>query len=260
MKNITSTSVLCLAIGLTVWPLRAFAQDYVDQETTSGDEYAAAPGGEEQAVHDAKAYELQHEQSEVMQNQLDQLRSQLSELQRQTEESQRQTEAMTGDSGKGSLTTEDYADSVPRNWQETLDAYKNGGSVGGVVNDMQQRFDAEEEDLAAKSTSEATKLNLDEGVKRSLNGSALNAEAYKSSVERVEKLKSLQDQIGGAKTIKEINDLQARIQIENGMLTNELIRTQSMNAMLQQTEYAKAYQSVKDMEIEIDSAGDNSAD
>jgi hypothetical protein len=29
-----------------------------------------------------------------------------------------------------------------------------------------------------------------------------------------------------------------------------------MNAMLQQTEYAKAYQSVKDMELDVDTIGD----
>jgi len=256
MKKITGISSALLALGLGVSPFQAQAQDFVDDGTTQNAEDIADAGADGQAVHDAKAYELQREQAEVMQNQLDQLRSQLSELEKQTDEARQQREAMTGNSGKGDIATADYADSIPRNWQETLDAYKNGGKVVSVVNDMQQRFDSEEEEQASKSNQEATRFNLDQGVKRSLNGSALNAEAYRSSVDRVEKLKALQEQIEGATTLKEISDLQARIHIENGMLTNELIRTQSMNAMLQQTEYAKAYQSVKDMEIDVDTIGD----
>jgi CMP-N-acetylneuraminic acid synthetase len=97
---------------------------------------------------------------------------------------------------------------------------------------------------------------MDQGVLRSLNGSAINASSYNASVERIDRLKQLQGKIDDASTLKEIVDLQARIQIENGLMTNELIRTQSTNAMLQQFEYANAYQSVKDMGLREDANKD----
>lgn len=260
MNYMRTLSIALLAVSMAPAAATVHAQDYVDANgasVASTDGNPAMGGGNgEQAVHDAKAYGLQQEQARTMQDQLEQLRSQMSELQKQTDEARRQNEAITGSSGKGQLATGDYKDSAPRNWRETLNASASIGPVSDTANDMKQELERQSQELANASDEESAEKSMELGVMRSLNGSALNATSYNASIDRIDRLKQLQEKIDNASTLKEIVDLQARIQIENGMMTNELLRTQSMNAMLQQTEYANAYQSMKDMAIRSDSNAD----
>lgn len=259
MKRTHGVSASLLILGLACTG-SVHAQDYVDSTaaTVESNEDRTLGGGNggEQAVHDAKAYDLQQDQARTMNSQLDQLRSQMAELQRQTDEAKRQNEAITGSSGKGGINTGDYTQSVPRDWRESLNAYSGVPSIRDTAFEMKIELDRQSEELAKASDNDAAKQSMDQGVLRALNGSAINAGSYNASVDRIERLKQLQKEIDGASTLKQIVDLQARIQIENGFMTNELIRTQSNNAMLQQIEYANAYQSMKDMAIRSESDND----
>jgi type IV secretion system protein VirB5 len=258
MKRAHNIPTALLALGLASASSIAQAEDYVDSTGASvqpEDGRVGGGGGGEQAVHDAKAYDLQQEQAKTMTAQLDELRNQMTELQQQTGEAKRQNEAITGSSGKGQIDTGDYAKSIPRDWRETLNA-SAGGAIGDTAQEMKKELDRQSEELANASDDDYLNKSMDQGVLRSLNGSAINASSYNASVERIDRLKQLQGKIDDASTLKEIVDLQARIQIENGLMTNELIRTQSTNAMLQQFEYANAYQSVKDMGLREDANKD----
>jgi type IV secretion system protein VirB5 len=260
MTRAHSIPAALLALGLASTSSIAQAEDYVDSTGASvqpedGRVGGSAGSGGEQAVHDAKAYDLQQEQAKTMTAQLDELRGQMTELQQQTSEAKRQNEAITGSSGKGQIDTGDYAKSIPRDWRETLNA-SSGGAIGDTAQEMKKELDKQSEDLANASNEDYIGKSVDQGVLRSLNGSALNATSYNASVERIERLKQLQEKIDDASTLKEVVDLQARIQIENGLMTNELIRMQSTNAMLEQFEYANAYQSIKDMAVRENSEKD----
>jgi len=258
MKRAHSIPAALLTLGLASAGSIAQAEDYVDSTGSSvqpEDSRVGGGAGGEQAVHDAKAYDLQQEQAKTMTAQLDELRNQMTELQQQTGEAKRQNEAITGSSGKGQIDTGDYAKSIPRDWRETLNA-STGGAIGDVAQEMKKELDKQSEELANASDNDYMNKSVDQGVLRSLNGSAINASSYNASVDRIERLKQLQGKIDDASTLKEIVDLQARIQVENGLMTNELIRMQSTNAMLEQFEYANAYQSVKDMAVREDSEKD----
>lgn len=258
MKRAHNISAALLALGLASAGSIAQAEDYVDSAGASvqpEDGRVGAGASGEQAVHDAKAYDLQQEQAKTMTAQLDELRSQMTELQQQTGEAKRQNEAITGSSGKGQIDTGDYAKSIPRDWRETLNA-STSGAIGETAQEMKRELERQSEDLMGTSDDGYINKSIDQGVLRSLNGSAINASSYNASVERIERLKQLQGKIDDASTLKEIVDLQARIQVENGLMTNELIRMQSTNAMLEQFEYANAYQSIKDMAVRGESETD----
>ncbi|BDU18564.1 type IV secretion system protein [Dyella sp. GSA-30] len=250
-KTVLKATTLCLLFASAI---PGHAQDYVDNTTSPP---SGGGAGGEQAVHDAKSYQEQQAQTAVLQQQLADMAKQLDELKQQTGEVKKTNDAVTGSSGKGDIQTQDYGDSIPRNWKETLDAYKGGGRVEQLATDIGNKLNDDEKELDGKSSKDAAMYSLEEGVKRSTNGSALNAQAYESSVARIEKLKQLQAQIDKTSSLKEVADLQARIQIENSMITNELVRTQSFNGMLMDTEYAKAYQSVKDMDMDDDKEGNS---
>jgi type IV secretion system protein VirB5 len=260
MKRTHGISAAMLALGLAATGSAAQAEDYIDSNganvQTTDDRAIGGGGSGEQAVHDAKAYDLQQEQARTMEAQLAELRSQMSELQQQTEEARLQNKAITGSSGKGQISTRDYAESVPRNWRDTLNAFESVDAIGNTAREMKQELDRQSAELANASDEESVNKMVEQGVMRSINGSAINATSYNASVDRIDRLKQLQGKIDETSTLKEIVDLQARIQIENGMMTNELIRMQSTNAMLQQTEYANAYQSMKDMAIRSDTQDD----
>ena len=61
---------------------------------------------------------------------------------------------------------------------------------------------------------------------------ALNAQTYDDSGARFQRLNQPMGQINSTTDMKSIGELQARIEIENGMLLNELIKLQSMNALI----------------------------
>ena len=63
-------------------------------------------------------------------------------------------------------------------------------------------------------------------------GVAANAMVSQKSSKRFDRIATLMQRIDSATDPKAIADLQARIQIEQTMLQNELIRAQAMNAMI----------------------------
>jgi type IV secretion system protein VirB5 len=216
------------------------------QEETLG----STQGGT-QEVHDQEAFDqraAQHvDQQKAMADQLRQLQEQLDTL-------NAQKDAMTGSSNKGAIATEDYAESVPRDWRETLDAQNNGGKVSDLGKAIRDK--AIDDSQSTGDIKADVQKNIGNGFDGAINGQALNAAAYEASTKRVESLKKLQDQIDSTKSIKEAADLQARIQVESSLINNELVRTQSMNGMLQQSEYVRAYQSMRrDLEHDKDSVG-----
>ncbi|TCV94758.1 type IV secretion system VirB5/TraC/TraE/TrbJ family protein [Luteibacter rhizovicinus] len=169
------------------------------------------------------------------------LRKQIDALEKQKAAIEEQTRAMSGHSAKGALEAGDYAKDIPTNWRETLEAYKNNDTVKSLIQAMREVADPPSEELTDK---ERAKIETKAGTDRAMNGAALNAQIYQNATQRIKALDNLRLRIDEASTAKEIADLQARIQIENALLTNELIRTESLNALFMQNEYAQAYKSV----------------
>jgi type IV secretion system protein VirB5 len=225
---------LVLALAGTGMTVTAHAQSETTQQELQNvyDESAAAQR-DRAYIQSAGQHE---EQQAAMAEQLQKLKDQLDTL-------NAQKDAMTGSSGRGAIVTQDFAESVPRDWRETLDAVNNGGKVSELAKSIRDKL---EDDMKPSGDAFADgKKNLQAGFDSAVSGQASNAAAYEASTKRIETLKQLQMEIDGTRSAKEIADLQARIQVESSQINNELVRTQSMNGLLQQAEFARAYQSMK---------------
>lgn len=164
-------------------------------------------------------------------SQYQQMVAQLTQLQNQLKQAQQQYESLTGSRGLGGILSEDYTQSVPRNWRETLSAMESGGSIAQLtksIADQASQLDDAHFDGVLNDVTESMRA----GLENDASAQALNAQVYDSSGDRFQRLEDLMGQINSAQDMKAISDLQARLQIETGMLTNELIKLQSMNAMI----------------------------
>lgn len=158
--------------------------------------------------------------------------------------SQEEKEATTGPRGMSALarTPESY---IPLNWQETLALMEEPGSgLGGLAEQIRQRASKLDEAYFA-NVDPALKADLDREMRGAAAGIAMNATVYDASEMRQEKLNELADRIEEAEDPKAIWDLQARIGVENGMLLNELIRLQSVNAMVENQHRLNAQQTTQ---------------
>lgn len=155
---------------------------------------------------------------------------QLRTLHSQLQQAKQQYEAITGSRGMGGLarTADNY---IPSDWRGTL-AQMQGGQIGQI---------AEQIKSSASHLSNPYYVSVDGQVKETLDGrmtdaanaQARNAHVFDQTKARQQRLNDLANRIDGAADAKAIADLQARIAAENGMLMNELVRLQAMNAMVE---------------------------
>jgi type IV secretion system protein VirB5 len=170
---------------------------------------------------------------------------QLAELQAQLKQAEQQYAAITGGRGMGGLSRENFTQNLPTTWQETLNAMDGGGKVGQLANQIKSAasllengdFEGVAEDVIG---------NLDKSMDRAANGQALNAQVFEGSGARFQRIQSLMDQVDSAADAKAAADLNNRIAAENAMLMNEMIKLQSMNAMLASQQQVAAQQRVQE--------------
>ncbi|MES2404026.1 MAG: type IV secretion system protein [Pseudomonadota bacterium] len=170
---------------------------------------------------------------------------QLEQLKAQLDEAKQQYASMTGSRGLGAIDTENYNAHIPTNWHETLAAMQNGGQVGALANQIKNE---------ASELGQPQFANVDATVMQALTthlnddatAQALNAQTYDDSGARFQRLTELMNQINSTTDMKSIGELQARIEIENGMLLNELIKLQSMNAVIDNNRRVQQQQETQD--------------
>lgn len=176
--------------------------------------------------------------------QYEQMVEQLKQLQAQLDQAKQQYESLTGSRGLGGIMTEDYTRSVPRNWQETLAAMDGGGSIGSLAKSIAEQA-SQLDDEHFNDVLEDVTTSLRTGMESDAGAQALNAQVYDNSGNRFERLESLMGQINSAQDMKAISDLQVRLQAETGMLMNELIKLQSMNAMIAKRDSIQESQAIQ---------------
>ena len=160
-----------------------------------------------------------------------QMVEQLAQLQAQLQQAKQQYESLTGNRGLGGIMPENYTSAVPRNWQETLAAMEGGGSIGSLATSIAEQASQLDDEHFNGVLDEVT-ASLRSNLEHDASAQALNAQIYDNSGDRFERLQGLMGEINSAQDMKAIGDLQPRLQVETGMLTNELIKLQAMNAMI----------------------------
>lgn len=166
--------------------------------------------------------------------QYQQMVQQLQQLQAQLEQAKRHYAAVTGQRGMGAqLLPEHYTQTVPRHWRDTLAAMQGDatgpiGATAKAIADHASQLDQPHFQRVLEEVTTAMRASLD----NTAAAQALNAQVYDNAGNRFQRLQQLMGQIDQAQDLKAISDLQARLQAENGLLMNELIKLQAMNAMV----------------------------
>ena len=156
---------------------------------------------------------------------------QLEQLKAQLDQAKQQYASLTGHRGLGAIDTENYTANIPTNWHQTLAAMQNGGQVGALANQIRNEASELDQPQFAGVNAEVTQA-LASHMDDAATAQALNAQAYDDAGARFARLNQLMGQINSTTDMKSVGELQARIEIENGMLLNELIKLQSMNALI----------------------------
>jgi len=167
-----------------------------------------------------------------------QMVEQLAQLKAQLEQAKQQYESLTGGRGMGNLVRSTGA--IPKNWQETLASMKNG-ELGDISREIRQSASLLDEDFFA-DVDQAIKDSLDQSMAAHTDQQAVNQSFYDTATQRAQKMELLANQVDSASDMKAISDLQARINIEQVQLTNELIKLQSLNMIAQQQRETRAQQ------------------
>ena len=152
---------------------------------------------------------------------------QIQQIKAQVETTQKQLDSLTGDRGMRNLMTDTNRDYIPRDWRETLDGMgPQGRETERMIEDLRRNI----------GSIGATDLpNVPEGISGSLEASAQRdlaawgraATLYNRSNDRFAELERLGDALNTATDTKAVMDLMARLQIENNMLLNEMLRVQA---------------------------------
>jgi type IV secretion system protein VirB5 len=156
---------------------------------------------------------------------------QLEQLKAQLQQAKQQYASLTGSRGLGAIDPENYTANIPTNWHQTLAAMQNGGQVGALANQIKSEASELNQPQFAQVDATVTQA-LTTHLNDAATAQALNAQTYDDSGARFQRLNQLMSQINSTTDMKSIGELQARIEIENGMLLNELIKLQSMNALI----------------------------
>ena len=170
---------------------------------------------------------------------------QLEQLKAQLEQAKQQYASLTGSRGFGNIAGENYNANIPTNWHETLAAMQNGGQVGALAHSIATEASELQQPQFANVDVEVTQT-LATHMNDAATAQALNAQAYDDSGARFQRLQNLMGQINSTTDMKGIAELQARIEAENGMLINDLIKLQSMNALIVQNEKVQQQHETQD--------------
>lgn len=152
---------------------------------------------------------------------------QIEQFKRQIETTQKQLDSMTGDRGMRNLMTDTSRDYIPRDWRETLDSM---GPKGNEMQRMMEDMRSSLGDIGAADLPNAP-ANVTEAMERSarydLQAWGRATTLYNRSNDRFAELERLGDALNTAGDTKAVLDLMARLQIENNMLLNEMLRVQA---------------------------------
>ncbi|MDD2859580.1 MAG: P-type DNA transfer protein VirB5 [Acidiphilium sp.] len=152
----------------------------------------------------------------------------------QVQQLQQTYNSLNGSSGIGNLfRNPQLANMLPSNWQNVYDSVANGG-YSGITGSVQSIL-SEEQSVQTGTTDQAQSNIVQQQAQVAAYDKAMGENAYQSTIQRLNDLQGLTDQIDNETSPKQIMDLQARIQGEQAAIQNEQTKVQLMS-MLQRAQ------------------------
>lgn len=183
--------------------------------------------------------------------QIAKLVQQLKTMYQQVKIAQDQYNSMVGSRGMGDLLSGENRYYLPKDWNQTMSLLNT--PVGGydqLVNRIREikASQAVLDDNDVNRLSPEARALLDRQRNNAATLKALGEAAYRQSSDRVALLQTLINKINTATDTKAIMDLQARIQCEQNMLTNDAEKLAAVSE-LQHSEDRALEQSAREMAI-----------
>ena len=178
------------------------------------------------------------------QQQISAMQKQFDQLQASKQQLQQTYGAMTGSRGMDQLlsTSDAQRNYLPKNYDELM-SLTSGSSSGysGLSSQVQSIMNANK--ILTSSQMDALSPEMRQAVEQGRQASALlggmTRSAYQNTSQRFSALQQLIDAIGRTNDPKAIQELQARIQAEQNMLTNEQTKLQSLYQIAKAEEIAQ---------------------
>ena len=180
-------------------------------------------------VFDPQAYARQFEELQELTKQLDTMKEQLSQAKALYDSMNQLTNV---NDIAGLLNSDEFRSYLPAEFSEIEGLIDGSGSgfagltdsIDGYL-DQNRHYESEANNFYAQ---ELDRIARQTGAKHSI-GEAV----YETASQRIDQLEQLRERVSTAGTAKEVMDLSARLQAEQALLQNEVLRMQGL-AMMQQ--------------------------
>ncbi len=173
---------------------------------------------------------------------------QITQLKQQYDQAMQAYNSITGNRGFGNFSTQQLSSLLPSDLQQIEQAYAGQGSAGATAA-IQQILNQEKNKNSQATLTDRLKAEADQSWTRAAGQKSMLQNAFEGMQKRLDGLSTLQGQIATTQDPKAIQELNARINVEQGVLQAEqskiaLLKTISDNekdldAQRQRDELAK---------------------
>ena len=180
---------------------------------------------------------------------------QYQQMTQQIQQLQQQIESVTGSRGFSSVLNSPAFQQARRTLPEdaqTLLNLANGGSYGNLASSINTIKQATSTLTASDFGSQSAADQWWSDLNRAASNKALSQEAYNSAQQRLSNLEGLLQQISTTQDPKAIAELQARINVEQGLIQNEQAK---INAMAMLVNAEREISEMKERDTSIRMAG-----
>ncbi|PNV26472.1 type IV secretion system protein [Xanthomonas citri] len=168
--------------------------------------------------------------------QISYMTQQLAEAKSQVEQLRQQYAALTGNSGMGALmpnSASTLRENLPEDWTKVYsDAMNSSSSITGSAQQLLGQFDSQ---ISNMGRGDALTFIRKQMREKGAYDRVMAENAYNNQMRELQDIEALTRQIDRTTSMKQIADLQARIQTSNGAIQGEQAKLQLMS-MLQQSQ------------------------
>ncbi|BBE10244.1 Conjugal transfer protein [Mycoavidus cysteinexigens] len=149
----------------------------------------------------------------------------------QLQQARQQYEAITGQRGLGSLFYRaDLGRTLPPNWRTVYDAAQNGNyGISGSIQEILKQEQTHSSIQTAQRDLELRRRQI------AATDKAIGLKAYEGAQQRLDQIEALMKKISATEDPKALDELQARINIEQAAIQNETVKL-AMISQLQKAE------------------------
>lgn len=140
---------------------------------------------------------------------------------------------------------------IPRNWRETLNVINGNSAASDAARSMRDdAIKARDPKLVGASPANDAMANAQ--LEGAAARSGINAAVLDAGETREARLKAIEEGLGKAEDGEDLAELNARAQIENGRMLNELLKLQAANKLIEVTAESVLDEAMRTRDLQVD--------